>query len=122
MRRTSIAIALSAAAFGCGKNETLQNQNTVAYTKPLGYVAGQVTNVVTQLPMVGASVTVTGGGLSNQTMTDDKGGFTFGPIAAGAMFALRVTADGMTDALIPALVIGDAAGNFPTENGALYVG
>jgi hypothetical protein len=124
MRLLSIALALFPVPFfGCGKgNDTLNNQNSVMNTKPLGYVAGQVTNGVTSLPVMGASVQLTGGGLTNQATTDDKGAFSFGPIAAGAMFALHVTADGMVDAMIPSLQIADAAGNFPTENGALYVG
>jgi carboxypeptidase family protein len=123
MRRILLLAVAFFALWSCGKgNDTLNNQNSVMNTKPVGYVAGSVINAVTQAPISGASVVVYGGGLMNQGTTDDKGNFSFGPIAAGAMFALRITADGMADAFIASLEIGDAAGNFPTDNGALYVG
>ncbi|MBK6686962.1 MAG: carboxypeptidase regulatory-like domain-containing protein [Deltaproteobacteria bacterium] len=104
-----------------GINEP-NNVTVIAPTKPTGYVAGEVRDAATDRPLVGATVKLIGGGIEGEGTTDDLGTFRLGPIAAGATFAVRITAPGKVEANITGLSIDDAAGNFPTQNGAIYVG
>lgn len=98
------------------------NVTVIAPTKPTGYVAGEVRDASTDRPLEGATVKLLGGGIEGEGTTDAAGAFRLGPIAAGATFAVRITAPGKVEANVTGLSIDDAAGNFPTQNGALYVG
>jgi hypothetical protein len=98
------------------------NVTVVTPTEPVGWAAGLVTSAATRTPLASAKVTVFGGGISGETTTNDRGEFAFGPIAAGAGFSIRVELDGYVSATVTGLSVDDAAGNFPTSNGATFVG
>lgn len=98
------------------------NVSVITPTNPRGYVAGKIVDGITGQPLAGAKVTMFGGGLAGELTTEGTGQFQFGPIAAGAKFSIDVSASGYTAASMGRLEIDDAAGNFPTDNGALWVG
>ena len=98
------------------------NVTVVSPSRPRGFVAGQLLDGTTGLPLPGATVAVFGGGVTGEQATDANGQFSFGPLEAGARFSLHAERQGYTDATLTGLTIDDAAGNFPTENGALFVG
>lgn len=98
------------------------NVSVITPTRPRGHVAGQIVDGLTGRPLAGATVKLFGGALTGELTTDATGDFQFGPLSAGARFTIRVTAPNHTEAALPDLVIDDAAGNFPTDNGALWVG
>ena len=98
------------------------NVTIVTPSRPMGHVAGSILIATTGAPLSGARVVLFGGGLVGEVTTDGTGHFQFGPIAAGARFSLEISASGHTSATITNLTIEDAAGNFPTDNGALFVG
>jgi hypothetical protein len=98
------------------------NVTVVAPTNPLGFVAGEVWDAATARPLSDATVMLFGGGLSGDATTDATGRFQFGPIAAGATFSLRIDRMGYVDAVVSGLTIDDEAGDFPTVNGAIFVG
>jgi hypothetical protein len=113
-------LVLVAACSGKGSD---QNTTTIVQpTKPMGFVGGSVENATAETPLANATVALTGGGLAGAVTTDAQGNFSFGPISAGAAFSLHITQEGMADATLTDLMIADAAGNFPTGNGALWVG
>jgi hypothetical protein len=121
LRKGARFAALISAAAACSSDK-LNNNTVVMPTKPTGYVAGEVVGATTDLPMPAVTVSLEGGGLMGTVTTDEKGSFGFGPISAGAAFSLHVSQDAMADATLTDLMIADAAGNFPTGNGALWVG
>jgi hypothetical protein len=98
------------------------NVTVVAPTHPLGFVAGEVWDAATGRPLSDVAVSLFGGGVSGDAVTDSTGRFQFGPIAAGAVFSLAVDRTGYFNAQISGLSIDDTAGDFPTVNGALFVG
>ncbi|MCK6545656.1 carboxypeptidase regulatory-like domain-containing protein [Myxococcota bacterium] len=98
------------------------NVTVVTPSEPVGWAAGLVTSAASRTPLAGAKVTLFGGGLTGEATTNDRGEFSFGPINAGAQFSVRVEADGYGTATIAGLSVDDAAGNFPTSNGATFVG
>ncbi len=98
------------------------NVTVVTPTNPRGYVAGQILDGTTREPLSGAKVTLFGGGLVGEQTTDAAGHFQFGPIASGARFSVEISSRGFTSATLGNLIIEDSAGDFPTDNGALYVG
>lgn len=99
------------------------NVTVVAPTRPQGYVAGEVWDAATNRPLADATVRVIGGGIAaDPATTPAEGGFEFGPIAAGAAFSVVISKDGYTSATFTGLTIDDSAGNFPTINGAVYIG
>lgn len=99
------------------------NITVVAPTKPQGFVAGTVWDATTDRPLAGATVRIVGGGIAADPVeTPSSGEFSFGPISAGAAFSVVVEDDGYATAAISGLTIDDAAGNFPTINGAVFVG
>ncbi len=98
------------------------NVTVIAPTKPLGYAAGEVWDAATGRPLADATVSLFGGGLSAESTSDAAGRFEFGPIAAGAVFSLQIAHGGHYDAVLSGLSIDDTAGQFPTVNGALFVG
>lgn len=106
--------------------QTPNNVTVVTPTKPLGHVAGELLDALNDEPLAAVQVEISAGGLEadfERTFTTDPSGtFEFGPIAAGAAFTLSFTAEGYVPVLISDLVIDDTAGDFPTSNGALYVG
>lgn len=133
--RTRLVWFLTPILLSCGSDPTDANGDGVADgvvepnnvtvitpTKPLGYVAGDIRDAGSGRPISGATVAIFGGGISGETTTEGAGSFEIGPIAAGATFSIQITAGGYVDALMPGLTIDDEAGNFPTVNGALYVG
>ncbi len=116
-------------ANGDGVADGIQAPNNVTVitpTQPLGHVAGELRDAVNDEPLSGVKVDLSAGGLAPDFVptlnTDASGRFEFGPLAAGAAFSLRFAADGYASVLLPNLVIDDTAGNFPTLNGALYIG
>lgn len=94
----------------------------MAPTRPLGFVAGQVHDHISEMPLEGVQVVVFGGGISSEVLTDAAGQFSIGPVAAGARFALSLTAVGYVSTDLRGLLIPAAAGNFPTDNAAVFVG
>ena len=98
------------------------NVTVVAPTNPLGFVAGEVWDASTGQPLSDANVSLFGGGVDGQAVTDSTGRFQFGPLAAGASFSLRIDRSGYFDAVVSGLMIDDQAGDFPTVNGAIFVG
>lgn len=100
------------------------NVTVVTPTRPTGYVAGELVDAVNDEPIAGVEVTLSAGGLADvePLTTDPSGTFEFGPIPAGATFNLRFVAEGYASVLLSELIIDDTAGDFPTSNGALYVG
>ncbi|MEQ9504210.1 MAG: hypothetical protein RIT81_45565 [Deltaproteobacteria bacterium] len=99
------------------------NVTVVAPTRPQGYVAGEVWDAATDRPLGEATVRLIGGGIAaDPATTPNSGAFEFGPIAAGAAFSIAIEKDGFTTATFSGLTIDDAAGNFPTINGAVYIG
>ena len=98
------------------------NVTVVVPTRPTGYVAGEVRDAVSGEGLAGVRVSLFGGGVEGEATTGDDGSYAFGPIAAGAGFSLRFARDGYARATLSGLSIDDAAGNFPTQNGALFAG
>ncbi len=99
------------------------NVTVVAPTRPQGYVAGEVWDAATNRPLSEATVRLIGGGIDAEPVaTPAEGAFEFGPIAAGAAFSIVIEKDGYTRASFTGLAIDDSAGNFPTINGAVYIG
>lgn len=137
-RSLSYLLMLVPCSFSCGGNELSDNNGdgvadgivepnnvtVVTPTTPMGKVAGEVWDAITGGPLNDVQVVLSGGGQDVElaVRTDTNGKFRFGPIAAGAGFSVRVSRDGYFDAVISDLMIDDAAGNFPTINGALYIG
>lgn len=99
------------------------NVTVVAPTRPQGFIAGEVWDATADRPLDGVRVRVVGGGVAADPVTTGaEGEFGFGPISAGAAFALHADKADFSTASIPNLTIDDAAGNFPTINGAIFVG
>lgn len=133
--RTRLAWLLTPMLIACGSDPKDTNGDGVADdvvepnnvtvitpTNPLGFVAGEIRTTATGRPLSGATVEIFGGRITGEATTESPGTFELGPIAAGATFSLQASASGYFDAVMPGLVIDDEAGNFPTVNGALYVG
>jgi len=97
------------------------NVTVVTPVKPTGHVAGVVLDFTTGLPLPGAQVALTGGGQALLGTTDGQGAFVFGPIPS-TRYAVRVTVGGYSDALVTAVEIPSAAGQFPVENASVFVG
>jgi hypothetical protein len=102
------------------------NVTVVTPTRPLGFVAGDLRDALNDEPLSGVKVELSMGGLPEGIdpvfTTDASGTFRYGPLPAGAAFTLRFTAEGYAPVRLSDLVIDDTAGDFPTLNGALYVG
>lgn len=119
---TLAVMSLLFAACGSESSTDLNNVNVVTPTSPTGYAAGIVRNATDESPLSGVRVVIFGGGISGEATTDSSGQFTFGPIAAGAAFSIRFEASGFAPVTFSGLAIDDAAGNFPTANGSLFIG
>ncbi len=98
------------------------NVTVITPTKPLGYLAGEVSDSFLPTGLDGVTVSLFGGGVNEEATTDASGRFEFGPIAAGAAMSLRFSKEGYLPVTISGVIIDDEAGNFPTLNGATYVG
>lgn len=114
---------------GDGVADGIQDPNNVTVvtpTRPQGFVAGSLRDALNDEPLAAVQVEIAAGGLPaglEPTLTTDaSGSFEFGPIAAGAAFSLSFSAEGYAPVLLPNLIIDDTAGDFPTINGALYIG
>ena len=116
-------------ADGDGVADGVQDPNNVTVvtpTRPQGFVAGDLRDALNDEPLTGVRVELALGGLPEGIdpvfTTDASGTFRYGPLPAGAAFTLGFTADGYAPVRLSDLVIDDTAGDFPTINGALYVG
>lgn len=116
-------------ANGDGVADGIQAPNNVTVvtpTQPMGHVAGILRDALNDEPLSGVKVELAAGGLPDgfepTLNTDTSGTFEFGPLAAGAAFSLSFSVEGYASVLLPDLIIDDTAGNFPTLNGALYIG
>lgn len=110
------------AACGGDEGSDYNNINSVTPTMPTGFVSGMVMNAAADAPLSDVRVVLFGGEAGAETTTNDSGEFKFGPISAGAEFSLQLSADGFIGATLAPISIDDAAGNFPTSNGSVFVG
>lgn len=101
---------------------TPNNVSVITPTIPRGYVAGQVVDAVTGQAIHGASVRIFGAGQDVSVKTEKDGRFQHGPIAAGAQFSVQMNKTGYTVAHLTNVTINDAAGNFPVDNGGIWLG
>src|SRR5690349_271871 len=90
----SAVATLALSACGSDSSQDLNNVNVVTPTSPMGYAAGLVHDATEDAPLAGARVVLFGGGVTGDTMTDGSGQFSFGPISAGALFSIRIEANG----------------------------
>ena len=137
MQKTSLVSLLCAALVGFSCSDEINdedgngvadgilmpnNVSVITPTAPRGYVAGQVVDGNTGKALGSATVRIYGGGIDVPLKTDQDGRFQHGPVPAGARFSIEMTKAGYTSAHLTNLVIDDAAGDFPTDNGGLWVG
>jgi hypothetical protein len=126
MRLPSLVLlgALILGAIACSGDESsdYNNINVVTPTSPTGFVSGVVMNAIDGAALPDARVSLFGGELAQDTTTNERGEFKFGPISAGAEFSVQISADGFISATLAPVMIDDTAGNFPTANGARFVG
>lgn len=140
--RTRILIgpALAAALVACGGDEIVDadgdgvadgvqepnNVTVVTPTRPQGFVAGLLRDAQNGEPLAGVAVRLSLGGLSAaivpELTTEADGAFEFGPLPAGATFALHFEAAGYAPVDLSGLIIDDTAGDFPVNNGGLFLG
>lgn len=98
------------------------NISVITPTTPRGYVAGQVTDGTTGKALGSANVRIYGGGIDVPLKSDPDGRFQHGPVPAGASFSIEISKAGYTTAHLTNRQISDSAGDFPTDNGGLWVG
>jgi hypothetical protein len=123
--RAWAGLGLALALVACsGDDDGLEPNNitVVTPTRPLGYVAGVLEDVTTGQPVQGARVVVFGGGVMGEAQSDASGAFSVGPIPAGASSLVRVSAEGYVGFAVPDVTVDDAAGDFPTDNAAVFLG
>ncbi len=97
------------------------NVTVVTPVKPVGHVIGTVVDFTTGVPIPGAQVALVGAGLSLAFTTDGQGAFQFGPVPA-TRYALRTAVAGYEEALVTAVDVPAAAGDFPLDNASVFVG
>lgn len=115
----SLLIASAACSDDDGSSE-LNNMTSVEPVAPTGYIAGEVWDIA-EMPIAGAQVTVFGGGTLVTVSTDELGQFSVGSVAASAQLQVSIDAEGFVG-MAQTVTLDDAAGNFPTNNAAAFIG
>jgi hypothetical protein len=110
----TLALILCAAALGCGSTVSVGNDN------PKGTVGGIVLDAETEMPIMGAMITIVSASATVQTTSDAMGVWQAKDVPAGT-FILSIAMSNYITAQFNATLAG-AVGNFPVNNPALTVG
>jgi uncharacterized protein YfaP (DUF2135 family) len=112
----TITLTQFSLTFGGGEGNGNGNDNG-GPTQDTGTATGQVVNAITGVPVAGATVTVSGTGLS--TTTDSGGAFSMANVPEGAR-TIVVTATGFVESSTAVVVLANATTN--TQVGLVPVG
>jgi hypothetical protein len=110
----TLALILCAAALGCGSTVSVGNDN------PKGTVGGIVVDAETEMPIMGAMITIVSASATVQTTSDAMGVWQAKEVPAGT-FILSIAMTNYITAEFNATLAG-SVGNFPVNNPALTVG
>lgn len=97
------------------------NVTVITPTRPTGWVSGSVVDFNTGVAIVGAHLTLSGAGLTQETLTDALGGFVFGPVPA-SRYSVRANVADYTEALFPSVELPNAAGTFHVQDSSVILG
>ena len=101
---------------------TPNNVSVITPTTPRGYVAGQILDANTKQPLSSANIRLFGGGIDVPLETDQDGYFQHGPVPSGSLYSVNVSKTGYTEATLTGIFINPSAGDFPLDNGGVFLG